>query len=236
MTEFAFSPATVVRAWDETPGLRGLSVRLSAPRETSNPGQALKIQSPMGEGFFALASLLDGNTGTVDLLLKRGAAIADAVIAAATPGASIETTPPLGNGFPVAQAHDRDLLVFAAGSGIAPTRALLQHVARERARFHRVTLFYGQRAQSDFAYRAEYLDWERSGIRVVLCASASGHIAPDSQVLRGRVHQVAEATHFCGGSVHSAVAFVCGMKEMVSDVKAVLAGAGLTPDRVHLNF
>ena len=96
-----------------------------------------------------------------------------------------------------------------------------------------MTLFYGQRRGADFAYRAEHLDWERRGIRVVLCPSGED----DAWVgLRGRVQEVARSLAFGGVAPADAVAFVSGMTAMVEDVRATLAAAGIPPARVHANF
>jgi NAD(P)H-flavin reductase len=198
----------------------------------SVPGQVVKLRAPSGEAYFALASAPSPD-GSADLLVKRGGRIADEILLAAAPGTRIETSAPFGKGFPIAQAEGRDLLLFAAGSGIAPVRALLQHVIAHRNRFRRVTLFYGQRRGADFAYRAEHLDWERHGIRVVLCPSDADEAWPG---VRGRVQEVARALALGGSDPAGTEAYVCGMTAMVNDVKGTLAEAGVPPDRVHLNF
>jgi sulfhydrogenase subunit gamma (sulfur reductase) len=125
------------------------------------------------------------------------------------------------------------VLLFAAGSGIAPIRALVQHVLAHRQEFDRVTLFYGQRHGADFAYRREHLAWERGGVRVVLCPSGEDEAWPG---VRGRVQEVARSLAFGGVPPERSVAFVCGMTAMVDDVRATLSRAGIPPDRVHLNF
>ncbi|HEX9049052.1 MAG TPA: oxidoreductase [Anaeromyxobacter sp.] len=230
-----YTPAAVLDAWDETPAFRGIRLSLPAPlgRQHVRPGQLVKIQAPrVGEGFFALASAPDPGA-TAELLLKRGGRVADAAIAAAAPGGALAVTHPFGNGFPIEDAEGRDLLLFAAGSAIAPIRALVQHVVIHRNRFARVTLFYGQRRGAEFAYRAEHLDWERRGIRVVLCPSGEDDAW---QGVRGRVQEVARSLAFGGSAPGDAVAFVAGMTAMVDDVRATLAGAGIPPDRVHANF
>jgi sulfhydrogenase subunit gamma (sulfur reductase) len=230
-----YAPAPVLEAWDETPSFRG--VRLALPpalaREHVRPGQVVKLRaSGAGEGFFALASAPDPG-GLCELLLKRGGRVADAAIAAARPGASLELTRPFGDGFPVEDAEGRDILLFAAGSAIGPIRALVQHVIAHRNRFGRVTLFYGQRHGAEFAYRSEHLAWERRGVRVVLCPS--GEDDP-WQGLRGRVQQVARSLAFGGVPPGDAVAFVAGMTAMVEDVRHTLAASGIPPGRVHANF
>jgi NAD(P)H-flavin reductase len=142
-------------------------------------------------------------------------------------------SPPFGDGFPVEDGLDRDVLLFAAGSGIAPIRALVQHVLDDRAIFRRVTLFYGQRHGSEFAYTGEHLDWERGGIRVVLCPSQEDDAWPG---VRGRVQEVASSLALGGAEPGRTTAFVCGMTAMVDDVRATLAKSGVPPEHVHLNF
>jgi NAD(P)H-flavin reductase len=228
-----YESVPVVAAWDETPTLRALRVALGplAPAHVL-PGQVVKVRAPSGEAYFALASA-PAPDGMADLLVKRGGRIADEVVAAGSPGARLELSAPFGKGFPLAEAEGRDVLLFAAGSGIAPIRALLQHVVAHRNRFRRATLFYGQRRGADFAYRAEHVDWERHGIRVVLCPSDADEAWPG---VRGRVQEVARTLLLGGSDPAGTEAYVCGMTAMVNDVKATLKEAGVPPDHVHLNF
>jgi NAD(P)H-flavin reductase len=231
----AYTAASVVDAWDETPAFRGIRLLLppTLAREHVRPGQLVKARAErIGEGFFALASAPDPGS-TAELLVKRGGRVADAIAAAARTGGTLAITRPFGNGFPIEEAEGHDLLLFAAGAGIAPIRALLQHVLAHRNRFERVTLFYGQRRGAEFAYRAEYLDWERRGARVVLCPSGEDDAW---RGVRGRVQEVARSLAFGGSPPGDTVAFVAGMTAMVDDVRATLAGAGIPPARVHANF
>ena len=227
-------PARVLAAWDETPAMRGLRLVLPEPLAGAHqrPGQVVKLRTAQGEGYFALASAPSPG-GSVDLLVKRGGKVADAAVAAATPGAEIEVSAPFGNGFPVEEAVGRDVMLFAAGSGIAPVRALVQHLVARRDRHGRITLFYGQRRGADFAYLGEHLDWERHGVRVVLCPSREDDAW---RGVRGRVQEVASSLGFGDAPPGDAVAFACGMTAMVEDVRATLARAGIPPARVHANF
>ncbi|MCX5731108.1 MAG: oxidoreductase [Deltaproteobacteria bacterium] len=223
----------ILGSWDETSSLRAIRVSLGALAGShAAPGQVVKVRAASGEAYFAVASA-PAPDGTAELLVKRGGKIADEVIASATSGAWLELSAPFGKGFPLSGAEGRDLLLFAAGSGIAPVRALLQHVISHRNRFRRVTLFYGQRRGADFAYRGEHLDWERHGVRVVLCPSSAEEAWPG---VRGRVQEVARALGLGGSDPAGSEAYVCGMTAMVNDVKSTLKEAGVPPERVHLNF
>jgi sulfhydrogenase subunit gamma (sulfur reductase) len=224
----------VLDVWDETPTLVGM--RLEMPfafaRAHERPGQVVKIATPEGEGYFALASA-PATEPRADLLVKRGGKVSDAAIVGARQRGELDVSAPFGKGFPWEEARGRDVLLFAAGSGIAPVRALVQHLAANRRAFGRLTLFYGQRHGSEFAYTREHLDWERSGVRVVLCPSQEDDAWPG---VRGRVQEVARALAFGGAEPSTAVAFVCGMTAMVAEVKVTLADAGVPPARIHHNF
>src|SRR5207237_921160 len=90
----------VIRSWDETPHFHALSVELGALGASHRaPGQVVKLRArDVGEGYFALANAPSPG-GSAELLLKRGGAVADAVIGRRAPG--VEVTAPFGRGFPV---------------------------------------------------------------------------------------------------------------------------------------
>jgi NAD(P)H-flavin reductase len=142
-------------------------------------------------------------------------------------------TAPFGKGFPVEEGHGQHVLLFAAGSGIAPIRAVIQHIVTHRDDFDRVTVFYGQRHGADFAYRREHMAWERGGVRVVLCPSREDDAWPG---MRGRVQEVAASIAFGGAPPERCVVFLSGMATMVEDVRETLSRAGIAPERVHSNF
>jgi NAD(P)H-flavin reductase len=230
----AYHPVPVLEAWDETAAFRAIRLALPPPlaRAHARPGQVVKLRTDHGEAFFALASA-PASGGRADLLVKRGGKVADAAVAGAAPGTALALTEPFGNGFPVEAALGRDVLLFAAGSGVAPIRALVQHLLAYRDRFNRVTLFYGQRHGAEFAYRREALGWERGGVRVVLCPSQ----ADDAwEGVRGRVQEVARTLAFGGSAPGETCAFVSGMAAMVEDVRATLADYGVPKERVYSNF
>jgi NAD(P)H-flavin reductase len=237
MTEPAahqFFSATVTAAWDETPTLRGLRLDLGAHGDFYRaPGQVLKLRSPSGahrEGYFALGNA-PGN-GHAELLIKRGAPLADELIDAAATGTTLETTAPFGSGFPVAEAEGRNVLLFAAGSGITPVRALLQYLLARRDPSSHLALYYGQRSDADFAYVSEHDSWRAAGVHLVLCASQP---SPRWHGARGYVQTVARELRLHEVSTANAVAFLCGMSSMIDAVRAELHSFGLPRERTFLN-
>jgi len=224
----------VADAWDETETLRGVRLDFGAfAGEHTRPGQLVKLHAPGHKpGYFALGNAPRGD-GTGELLLKRGTPLSDAVIAAAQPHAVVEATAPFGDGFPVEKARGRDVLLFAAGSGITPVRALLQWILDRREAHGRVALYYGQRSDRDFAYVREHEAWQRAGVHLVLCASRASPSWPGA---RGYVQMVARELRLHEISTDNAVAFLCGMKSMIDGARVELLHFGLPPERTFLNF
>ncbi len=225
-------PALVLAAWDETPALRGLRLALPAPvaARHASPGQVVQARVPGGQaGYFALASA-PGDL-EAELLVKRGGRIADALIAHARPGASIELTPPIGSGFRLDEATGRDVLLFAAGSGITPIRALLRRLLAGGPLQRKVYLFYGQRDGGDFAYAKEHEGWRRAGVEILLVASRPG---PGWTGATGHVQEAARRA-LPAERLSEAVAYVAGLPAMVAGVRETLAELGVPPERVHEN-
>jgi NAD(P)H-flavin reductase len=224
----------VADAWDETPSLRAIRLDFGtlAPTHT-RPGQVVKLHAPdQRPGYFALGNAPRGD-GAGELLVKRGTPLSDAVIAAAQPAAHVQATAPFGDGFPVEAANGRDVLLFAAGSGITPIRSLLQYLLDRREAHGRVALYYGQRSDRDFAYLREHPDWERAGVHLVLCASQA---SPTWTGARGYVQTVARELKLHEISTENAVAYLCGMKSMIDNVRVELVRFGLPAERTFLNF
>jgi ferredoxin-NADP reductase len=167
-----------------------------------------------------------------ELLVKRSPGLADELIAAARPGARLQATAPFGAGFAVEEARGRDVIMFGAGSGITPLRALLQWLFARRDH-GRLALYYGQRSEHDFAYAREHAEWQARGAHVVLCVSQP---SPAWRGARGYVQTVARELRLHEIAVDNAVAFLCGMKSMIDGVRDELLAFGLPPERTFLNF
>jgi NAD(P)H-flavin reductase len=231
-TESVFVARPVVDAWDETLSLRAVAVELGDLGAAHRvAGQVVRVRVPGGTGHFALANAPANGRG--ELLIRRGAPVADELIAEARPGSALELTAPFGQGFPVEAAVGRDLLLFAAGSGIAPIRAVVQEVLARRPEFGHVALFYGERGADSFAFSDEHADWRADNVHVILCSSDP---AGGWEGARGYVQDVARSHELAAVHPERTVAFLCGMKPMVIAVRAMLSENGLATERTYLNF
>jgi NAD(P)H-flavin reductase len=216
--------ATVVRTWDETPSMLGL--QLAAPTiEAAHraPGQFLTLAASTP---VAIASAPGHG---LELLVKRDGT-AHEILGGLVAGASIDIDGPSGHGYPLARHEGRDLVLLGAGSGIAPLRAVVQAVLDQRSRWGAVHVYYGHREPDEFAYRREAPMWQAAGVTLVEVVSG---VANGWAGARGRVHDALAAAP---PRLDGAVAYVCGMAEMVADATATLTRLGMRAEDVFRNY
>lgn len=193
------------------------------------PGQYLKVViEGVGESYFAIASRPNPTRDHMELLLKLGSPVADA-IAKLAPGDVIRTSTAQGKGFPMERAVGRDLVLVATGSGISPIRSVLQTVMDRRAGLEKVSLYYGARTPDSFAYKDELDAWRAARIDVFPVVSRPADTGWTG--LTGYVQ-----THLEGVHIPTALAFLCGQKPMVEAVRKVLAERGMPAESMFLNF
>lgn len=224
-------PVTLVARSPAADGLTDLTLELSESplREAhQRPGQYVHLRLPGHvEGLFALASA-PGRTRW-DLLVKENSPLTTALIHWPL-GGQVEVSRPEGRGFPLEQARGQDLLLFATGSGISPIRSVIESIRQEREAYGRVTLYFGVRTPSSFAYARDFMAWEQARIRVVRTVSQPG--ASGWQGLTGYVQAHLAEEPLAPGTR----AFVCGQKEMVQGVMEALRARGLPDSAISQNF
>lgn len=134
------------------------------------------------------------------------------------PGESIEMRQPLGQF--VLRNPTRDSLFVATGTGIAPFRAMLQqHLNADSAA---ITLLFGVRYQSHLMYRSEFENMARQFPRFRFWPTLSRPHEP----WHGRTGHVQAHLIEAVGARRDIDVYLCGLKQMVDDVRAILKGLG----------
>lgn len=217
-----------------SPAAEGLiHVELEVPPEVAAsfavPGQYLKVTvEGAGDAYLAIASRPGAAADRVELLLKLGGAVTDA-IAKMGAGGAVKTTGAQGKGFPLDRAKGHDLVLVGTGSGISPLRSVIEAVAASRSEFGKVSLYFGARTPGAMAYQERFEAWRAAGVDVFPVVSR-----PQDSGWTGLTGYV--QTHLAGVHTDSAVAFLCGQKAMVEAVKKGLAERGMHAERIFLNF
>jgi NAD(P)H-flavin reductase len=146
-------------------------------------------------------------------------------------GAVLGLRGPFGNGWPIARAEGRDVVIVAGGIGLAPLRPVIYHVLRHRQRFGRLAILYGTRTPDDLLYTRELERWRgRTDVDLRLIVDRPG------RGWRGEVGVVTSLVTTARFDPGDAVAMVCGPEVMMRFAARELIKAGLAPASIHLSI
>ncbi|MFL5318561.1 MAG: NAD-binding oxidoreductase [Myxococcaceae bacterium] len=223
-------PARVVAIAPEADSLYDLHVDVSGTPIAgthAHPGQYVLLSLDEHEPQpFAIAS--EPGATELEFLVKGGSPLSDA-LTRIRPGQRVRLTMAQGPGFPLERAKGQEVLLFATGSGISAIRSTLLSIRQHRGDYADVTLFFGARTPTAFAYLDEHSEWEADRIQVVRTVSQPGESGWTG--LTGYVQQ-----HLSDVGHPGAIAFVCGQPDMVKGVTEALQRNGVPTENVFLNF
>ena len=134
--QLRFADDAVVQNWEHRPGQ---FVELSVIGTGEAP---ISISSP------------PTRKGILELCIRRAGRVTSALYRLPT-NAMVGIRGPYGNGFPIQDIVNNDLLLAAGGLGMAPLRSLLWYALDNRDKFNRVILMCGAKTPADMLYREE---------------------------------------------------------------------------------
>lgn len=187
-------------------------------------GQHIALRAEIGgslaERFYSIASPPRPDR-TIELCIRHEGRFGRHLLALVA-GDTIECSEPSGTMRLLAPG--RPAVYFAAGTGVSPIRAiLLAHLAANPK--VNATLVLGSRQASDLLYRDEFDALVDRHDKFRFLPVVSGH-DPGWQGTRGRVTDHIDAALMGRRGVD---AYFCGHPEMVTEMRAKLAAAGI-PD------
>ena len=238
-------------------GIRLVSVATPEGFGYTAAGQYVQIKAPGVEkpGFFAVASAPASSAEETQFLVKCKGEAAEALCGMEA-GAAVTVSKAMGGGFNLesalpnrAKARSGTVLLFATGTGIAPIRALIENPneggVNQRGLLTKkrkaVRLYYGARTPDEMAFASSFVDWHYyRDVEIVPCISQPPSNNDWKQgvfekAFEGYVQDALRADKAIIEPKDSA-AFLCGQKEMVEAVKALLLEQGVPAERMLLNF
>lgn len=143
---------------------------------------------------------------------------------------------PFGNGWPLHEIADNNLIIISGGVGIAPLRSVLRHILGERsgspAKKHsaRHTLLYGAKTPKDIVFKNEFPRY-REAFDIFLSVDKA-----DPEVYwRGDVGLVTSLLSKVTFNPSRTIVFLCGPEVMMQNVVHELLKRGLTEDKIFLS-
>jgi len=193
------------------------------------PGQELSLETELRPRLWRYYSIANARRPDESLELhvkaRDGGPVSTALVVGASVGDQLRLGPAMGE-LTLDPDSDRDLLLVAGGTGLAPMKALVDQVAREGPA-RRVDLFVGARTQDGFYDRAdlERLQAEHPWLTVTLAVSDD----PASALEQGTVGEVVARS----GPWNSREVFVAGPGVMVEDTVTRLLADGARRERIR---
>jgi NAD(P)H-flavin reductase/hemoglobin-like flavoprotein len=165
--------------------------------------------------------------GTIEIHVKAhdGGPVSGALVRQVGVGDVLRLGPPIGHLAYDAES-DRDLLLVAGGTGLAPVKAVIDQIARNGPA-RRVDLFVGARVEEQLYDRPELsrLEQEHGWLTVTFAVSDD----KESELEHGDIGDVVQRH----GPWRSRDAYVVGPVAMVDDTVARLSGQGLPRERIR---
>jgi len=209
------------------------------------PGQYVQVRAAGDEeckpSFFAIANSPKSSEeeGSYEFLIKK----TDSNNYCTTEikeGDKLDVSQVLGKGFPITENFDgfkydfptQNIYLFAAGTGIAPIRSVIESGVLKLETGRSARLYYGCRSPQEMAYAERFGDWEQKyGVEVVPVVSS------DDVEWPGRTGYVQNALEEDGVAVpRNTGVIMCGMKGMAESVEDIVTKAGVFEGRVLTNF
>lgn len=192
------------------------------------PGQFLSFVAEIGDNpitrAYSLAAPPNANRFELCLNRVREGRFSPYLFDLAA-GAEVQMTGPYG--MFVLRRPVNDSVFVATGTGIAPIRAiLLHHLPRELD--HRFTLIFGVRYERGILYSAEFEAMARDYPNFRFWPTLS---RPEPE-WTGRTGHVQQHLFDAAGSRRDLDFYICGLKAMVDDVRALLKTSGFDRRRL----
>jgi len=223
--------AILIDSYELAPDVRNFTFRVPEVEKLHfKPGQFVSFtESVEGKKItrpYSIASLPDGNEFELCLnLVKEG--IFSPWLFAMDLGDSVEMSAPLG--FFVVRNPIKEALFIATGTGIAPFRGMApDYLSHPQA--HQLTLLFGVRYENSVYYRKEFEDLAHKHPNFRFWPTLS---RPEPS-WTGRTGHVQVHLMEAIGDRRDVDVYICGLKAMVDDVRAILKAMGF--DRKQIIF
>ena len=215
--------ARLIEAVELAPDLRRLVFQAEGvERLDFVPGQWVSLSAPVSgktvTRAYSLASVPGaGNRFELCLnLVPEG--VFSGPLFAMKPGETVEMQPPLGTF--VLRQPPRDSVFIATGTGIAPFRSIIaSHLNESSPAF---TLLFGARFASHLTYAGEFEELARRFPQFRFWPT----LTRPEQGWSGRTGRVQAHLEEALGGRRDIDVYLCGLKAMVDDVRAILKGRG----------
>lgn len=241
-----FHTLTIKQITRETPDCVALTLEVPAELRAAfqyQPGQYLTFRRQVGgeevrRSYSLCSSPLD-EEWRVAVKKVPGGRFSQLVVDELRTGDAVDVMPPAGHFGPATlhPAQARHYVAFAAGSGITPILSIIKTVLLTEPG-SRVTLVYGNRGRNAIIFKEAIEGLKNTFLQRLSVYHVLSREQGDADLLFGRLDRT-KVGQFLANLIPPAQideCFICGPEQMIQDVRAALAEAGVAPEKVHFEL
>jgi len=136
---------------------------------------------------------------------------------------------PLGNGFPLGELKNKNIMMFAGGTGIVPLKAMIDYIRSHQKNFDKIQFFYGAKNPENIFFQKE-LGSYRKFAEILLTVEAPSNNWEENIGLVTSL--ISKKTVIADNSA----ALLCGPPVMYKRVAEKLQKLGFENKKIYLLF
>ena len=142
---------------------------------------------------------------------------------------------PYGNGFPMKDYENRNLIIVAGGIGLIPLRSVIIYALHNRSKFGKIQVFYGSGSEDQLLFKDSYAKWTKVGVKMNLIFDKE---KTNKKAIQGASCDFGLITKLFDTVpvVKDATAFVCGPEIMFKFSVEKLKKVGFTDQDIYLSL
>lgn len=232
-TPYAVHPARVVARRTETAGIYTFATRFldaAVRRAYRFEAGQFNMLYAFGVGEVPISIASDpADPGTLEHTIRIAGRVT-AVMAKWKVGDVVGMRGPYGNGWPVAAARGRDVVIITGGLGCAPVAGVINYIFRRRDDYGELHILHGVRTPNDLLYRERFDEWRRAPrTRVYL---TTDHPDKSWHYKIGVVTELFDEL----AAPPSSIVMMCGPEVMMRAAAHALLRKGIGDDSIYLSM
>ncbi|MGF7185867.1 NAD(P)H-flavin reductase [Desulfitispora alkaliphila] len=133
-----------------------ITYKLACDMKPEN-GQFVQVSIPGGGE--APISISDFGDGYIEMTIRKVGTLTNEIYSL-KPGDDLFIRGPYGKGFPIEKYKQRQLIVIAGGTGLAPVKSIINHFYRNPGEVNKLNILLGFKSPEDILFREEIALWK----------------------------------------------------------------------------
>ena len=190
------------------------------------PGQFFEVSLP-GIGECPLASC-SHNKDYIDLLTKKVGNMTSAMFQLKR-GDTIYIRGNYGNGWPIKKLKDKNLILIAGGTGLAPITSMIEYIEQNRKQFKNIIIYFGFRNENHILLKERIKNWKK---KFNLTIALDKQISKQNEFIcqTGFIHEILAKNK---PNLKDTIALMCGPEIMMDCATDKLIFQGLKPNKIY---